>query len=783
MSTFDPPKPPGSPDEPVAPPSEPVAPASTIPGEPLFPNMPVMPGQPQMPLAPVDPSMAVAPGPPLAPAPPRPTFRERLRRVGGFFARAGAGFESFALGMAEAFTGWVPWPVVLGLGLGGGVWALSHRARWGALFENKLDLKERLWTLPWLGGGIVVMFLFMTVAHLLTRRREELAFADSVRRWGPRLAFVLALPLIASLLTPAIQKESPPVVLLHCALGALCVLISGYAWARPRAAEQPAPAPASEAVAPIAATLAPESAPAPASEAVAPAWKPTGGVGRWLAAVWVAFLWLGHAATFSYLALVQHFSLSTRTIDLGYYDNIFYQSIHGRWLACSFLKTGNHAAAHFDPILVVLSPLYLLYPRAELLLVLQSVWIGSGAIPVYLIAHRRLQSRLQAGAIAVAYALHPALQGANMYEFHSLSLVAPVLLWLLNFLEKGSARGYFITLAVLLLCREDASLLSCFVGLAAIVAPSALAAAEDASGAGPEERARGEKRRRRMGLITILVAVTYFVVVKLVFMTSADILNSGKDAYSFAYYYEDLIPKGSGMGGLVLSLVGNPAFVMRHVFTEAKLVYLATVFMPVLFLPFAARAGRWVLAYGLIFCLLASRTAVFSTHFQYSTLLYPAAIAFAPAALAALRGRPAGFFGKLDMRKLSVGLVPAIVMATLLVSWQFGGIVPNGRFKAGFYSVRRMLTDKDKEQYAWVKSAVAQIPRDARVSVTDRMGPHVSNRRYAYFYPSRHDVDFVFIDEGDLKGNEVNRHRSVMAKGQFKEVTRKGKIVLYKRVK
>ncbi|MBK8259475.1 MAG: DUF2079 domain-containing protein [Polyangiaceae bacterium] len=690
------------------------------------------------------------PPPPASKVP----FRERLAKVGGFFKGLFGRVESAVISTVEHGLSWFPWPVSIGLSLGVSAWAFTHKNFWADFFENKVALRDRLFGLIWLGSGIVLATLVFTVIHLVTRRRSGLDFAGTLAKWGPRFAFLFAVPFVATMLAPEMHKAASALSLLFCGLAAISVLWSGYAWTRqpPEIEAEPAP-------------------------------QPTGGVGRWLAAVWVGLLWLGHAGLFSYFAIVQHFSLSTRTIDLGYYDNIFYQSIHGRWLDCSFLKTGNHASAHFDPILVLLSPLYLIYPRAELLLVLQSVWIGSGIIPVYLIAQRRLGSRWQAGILGLCYLLHPALQGANLYEFHSLSLLAPLFLWLINFLEKGSRWGYAIALLLVLLCREDAALLSSFLGLSAILAPSALTAEEDRLNVSAEEREKGEKLRRRLGVITIFASVAYFVVVKLVFMKSPDILNSGKEAYSFAYYYEALIPAGSGMGGLLLSLVGNPVFVIKHVFTEPKLVYFATIFLPVLFIPFATRAARWVLAYGLIFCLLASRTAVFSTHFQYATLLYPSAIAFAPVALASIRKKPMGFWGGIHMKRLAVGLVPAILAASVLVSWQFGAIVPNGKFKAGFVGLRRVLTAEDKEQYAWVKSATAQIPRDAKVSVTDKLGAHVSNRRFAFFYPARTDVDFVFIDEGDLKGKDQDKHKSIMGKGTFKEVTRRGKMVLYKKNK
>jgi uncharacterized membrane protein len=713
------------------------------------------------------PSDEAAPSIHEAPSRRRVLSFERMRRAVALLGRATARLEALAVSAVVAGATWVPWLLATGLALGGGVWALAHPKHWSELFDNKLAYGPRLPAIPWLAGGVLLVTLFVTAAHLLARRRAAIPFPESARRWGPRLAFLFLLPLVASLLTPEMQKASGATVLLHCALGAAAVLVSVYSWIPASSSSPPASTPEEREILAV-----------PQGDMERSSGR--GGAARWAAFAWVASLWLAYSAVFSQFALVQHRSLATRTMDLGFYDNIFYQSVHGRWLGCSFIRTGNHAAGHFDPILILLSPLYLIYPRAEFLLVLQSLWVGSGVIPVYLIARRRLGSRLQAGVLGLVFLLQPALHGANMYEFHSLSLLAPLLIWLLFFLEKGSSRGYFIVLPLLLLCREDASLLALFVGLAAVLAPSALAATEDAGGAGPEERARGEARRRRMGVLTIATSVAYFLVVKLVFMKSADLLNEGKDAYSFTFYYEALIPPGSGTRGLFLSILGNPLFVVRQIFTEPKLVYLATVFLPVLFVPLLVRSARVVLFYGLAFILLASRGAVFSTAFHYSTLLYPVVLAFTPAGLAALRARPGGLFGRLDAKRLAGALVPAALAASVLVSWQFGAFVPNGRFHAGYQSMRRVLGAQDRETYAWVRSTLAAVPDTASVSTTDHVGAHVSNRRYAYAYPGRADADYLFLDEGDLKETDRTKHQSTVAKG-FKEIARRGNLVLYQK--
>src|SRR5262249_31404134 len=148
-------------------------------------------------------------------------------------------------------------------------------------------------------------------------------------------------------------------------------------------------------------------------------------------------------------------ALRAHTIDLGLYDNILWHTAHGDLLGSSFLKGGHHNSAHFDPLLVAIAPIYALRPRSDTLLVLQVVWEASTLVPLYLLARSKLGNPAYAVGFAAMYALHPAVHGATLYEFHSLTLVCPLLVWLVYFLERGWYRAYALMLVPALLCRED----------------------------------------------------------------------------------------------------------------------------------------------------------------------------------------------------------------------------------------------------------------------------------------------------------------------------------------
>ena len=643
-----------------------------------------------------------------------------------------ASLDDFVSRLAFAALHWLLWPVLQAIGLGATIWGFLHLTQITALEGNKLPLPDNLRIVAAVVGSLLAVGLVHLVVNIVVRRRTgewrvtEVG-ADLKRRLFP----LIALPILPVLTLAKIEQDSPKQTFFYIALFAAAIGVGVYAWTKPAAEE-------------------PELGPAAARRRTH----------RVLAAIAVAAIWATYGIFFSRLSIVNHHALNTRTIDLGYYDNIFYQSIHGHPLGCSLIKAGYHGSAHFDPILVLLSPLYLLYPRAEMLLVLQAVWLGAGVVPVYLIAFDKLGRRAPAVVLAAMYALFPALHGANMYEFHSLSLLSSILLWLIYFLEKGSRRAYYLMLIPALLCREDVALILCFISIYAILS-----------------RRPGSAR---LGWITIGVSLVYFVIVKKFFMTSADIFMSGKDSLSFAYYYEDLIPNKNGVAGIVVSVVTNPLFVIKTMVAEAKIVYLLTLFLPLAFLPFLAKTSRIMLGYGLLFTLLATRTAVFSPAFQYSATLIPFAFALTPIALRQMEDGALPAQLGLDGRRLANAFLGAALASSLLVSWKFGGFLENQSFRGGFSRVARGLTPAEKITYAWIDETVALIPVGASVGTTNKLGCHVSNRKDAVFYPGHGPVDYVFLDETEIKGADLDAHNKAIQQGKLVLVARHEKMALFK---
>ena len=618
------------------------------------------------------------------------------------------------------------WPVAVAIALGATLFAATHGGLLAAMFDNDLTLHQRLVGLGYFAGSLAAVAAFYLVALYYRHREHWPPGFNRVGRLHPYLSFVLSGPAIVALTEHRIESQHQWRTWLYIGLAVLAWWPTFRAISRrDRPVQRYRPSLSSH-----------------QRDILS------------LGAVFV--LWAAYAYFFADLAITNHHAFNTRTTDLGLYDNIFFQSSHGRPLASTFLKGGTHASAHFDPILVILSPLYRLWPRAEFLLTLQAVWCGAGVVAAYLIGRYQLGSRAWGLIWAFVYALHPALHGANLYEFHSLTLLFSPLLFALHFLLAGKLRFYFATLALLLLIREDVSLLMCFVGLYGVIS--------------------GDLRYKRAGWITIAVSLVYFVVVKTAFMSSIGLFNQGAESYGFSYYYEEMIPNKLGEFDFITTLLTNPAFIVALVAKEAKIHYLLVIFFPLLFLPAWAGRARVMLLYGLIFILLASRTAVYSSHFQYSAVLLPVAIALAPLGLRRLQeARPKD-------SSLTAALMGCVLVASLLVSWKHGAIVENSSFRGGFTTVTHTLTEGMQDRYESFVELIGPIEPDASVSVTDRLGAHVSNRAEVYELKQGIDTDYLLIDSRDLRGrNKASLKRREDA-GQAELLEREGSWRLYRAV-
>src|SRR5262249_27061268 len=123
--------------------------------------------------------------------------------------------------------------------------------------------------------------------------------------------------------------------------------------------------------------------------------------------------------------------------DLGNMTQAIWSTAHGRLLESNSISGDpvSRLGSHVDPILALLAPLWLLFPSGLTLAAVQVVAVSLGALPVFWLARKHLDSASLAVVLAISYLLYPWLAWTTLDAIHPVTLAIPLLLFGIWFLD------------------------------------------------------------------------------------------------------------------------------------------------------------------------------------------------------------------------------------------------------------------------------------------------------------------------------------------------------------
>ncbi len=591
---------------------------------------------------------------------------------------------------------WLPATLGVGICLGLSTWFLFQPEIIGNISNVELGNVERYNLLIWTAVCVFSVILFCGVMYRRSRRKSDIDLRNFMGKLNRYAVIICIVPIFLFVRTNDLGKEHPFIsILASLGIG----LIGAYFTYQIVKLKQ---------------------------------WSffKTGmgserGRSRWVPLVVVILLSLSYMAALTHLQMTHHHNLGTRNWDFGLYVNCLWHSLRGNFLGCSFIPEGTHITRHFDPILVLISPILLIYNKAETLIVFQAAWVASGAIPLYLLGKHKMGNPLFGIALSLVYLFHPAVHGPNMYDFHSIVLAFPVLLWCMYCLEAQRIKTYYGFLALLLLIREDTPALAAMMAIYLII-----------SG-----------RLYRVAAITILLAVAYGLLVNLVIMA---------DAYSYTYYFKDMRLEGhSPASSIFISLLTTPGAVINHALEEVRILYILKLFAPIMMLPLFSKRHYILFVWGLSTTLFSSYGGFLSLGTQYSVYWLPFMLASVPFAIDNIsKGRLVRAFD-IDPGGIKAALVVGMVLCTLSMSSLYGVFWPNSSVRPGYVAFQRYDTPESAARYETIKKIQSMVPDDASVLATRRVGAHFSLRKDVWSFHRRQEEgqvpDCVIIWKVDLK--------------------------------
>lgn len=422
---------------------------------------------------------------------------------------------------------------------------------------------------------------------------------------------------------------------------------------------------------------------------------------------------------FGALALLRHWSFHSTASDLAVFDQVLWNTINGRFMesTLSLARCDPHSffGDHFSPALLLILPAYVLFPRPETLIVVQTIALALGVWPVYLLARRFLPSTGQRLVWVAAYVLSAPLSFVALYDFHEITLAVAPLGFAMYFLATRRTVPMILSLLVALLAKEEVAVIGIGFGVALAL-----------------------QRRWWPSAIVIVGSVVAFVAtLKVIIPAFAD-----GAPYQYLWRYARL---GSNEAEIARTLLLDPLRVLS-VLGEgevgSKVVFVLSLFAPGLGL---ALRSKWALVTSLptLGYLMLSNYAGFHTlHNQYGAPVIPLALGASILGMAGLSDR--------WRRRFTRG----VVASTLFFAFTFGGLPWSINFADAFLrgesdrapSGQPILTREPR--YEPFLAAVRAIPPDAAVSSRDFFTTQIPQRRFNYNLVGLDpcDAQYVILD-------------------------------------
>ncbi len=465
--------------------------------------------------------------------------------------------------------------------------------------------------------------------------------------------------------------------------------------------------------------------------------------------VWT--LVLAYTVGFSILSIRPHQALQTHKADLGQMDIALWNTSQGRFVQeVKGDRISTRLTDHVEPIFLPVSLVFWLWDDVRAILILQSAVIALGAWPIYWIARarmRRLVSRRPAEwagvAFVLAYLLFPALEAANMAEFHAVPLAVLPILLALWWVERGAWGRFAIAALTVAAVKEDMALLAVMLGLWAIA------------------RAGNVSKRPNVGWWVgggvAAAAAAWFAIATFVIIPAHAEQAYGVAEFLYVQRYGEL---GSSMTDIVRSLLTRPGLVWSIVTEPERLRYVAGLLAGVGGLALLGPEILLLSAPALAANILSAYPAQYSGELHYSAPLVPYILVGAiVGAERAARGIDRILRGR---RAMALGLV----LAWLLI-WSAGyhrvkGWTPlGGEFRWPEVTAHHRLAER----------FFRQIPDDAAVSTTAALFPHLSHRERIYKFPALGDAEYVLLEvNGTTDMHPVDLRRrfdELLASGRF----------------
>jgi uncharacterized membrane protein len=422
----------------------------------------------------------------------------------------------------------------------------------------------------------------------------------------------------------------------------------------------------------------------------------------------------GYVIFFTTQLCLHYYSFGSRALDLGNMGQAIWNTSQGRL----FHQTNqpgltNRLSLHVEPILIPISLLYHVYSGPETLFIVQTVVVGLGAIPVFALARLKLKNDGLALIFGLVYLMFPAIEAANLLDFHAVTLAPAFFLAAFYYLETRRLKRFALWAVLTAACKEDMTLPVLMLGLYAFFI----------------------NRQRWVGGATVVFSGLWLSLA--VFVIPPLFAGTGNIHWN---RYDHL---GDGALNIVMNVFLQPHLFLDHLYSVNAANYVRLLLTPTgfmaLFNPITLLFALPSLGINLLSNFPPMQRA---NSLIYAAPIVPAILISSIYGLANLKG----FVGQVSGVRchgptlsflFNITLGSLILFATITYHYQFGYLPGGGQYRGW-----EVVTGHHRR----VEAILAQIPDEAALSAQDRLNPHASGRETLYIFDRIDDADHIVLD-------------------------------------
>ncbi len=421
---------------------------------------------------------------------------------------------------------------------------------------------------------------------------------------------------------------------------------------------------------------------------------------------------------FTSASFLRYDNFYTGRFDLGNMDQAVWNTSHGRIFQTS-ADDGtmiSRLSSHADFILILIAPLYKVWADPRVLLLLQTLIVALGAIFVFKISKMILKNPNAAAVFSVLYLLNPALQYANLYDFHPVTLATTFLLGTFYFFIKRDYLLFFAFAALAAITKEEVWVVIAIFGLYTLAF----------------ELIKLFKKQTKLSSKFTIINLSFGTAVAVIslsifyFLVAIAIPSLNGGEHFALSYYSDF---GDSPFEIIKNVIFSPGKIIELMGSNGRLLYLGQLLLPLGFISLLSPVVLIFALPDLAIGILSNNSNLHQIFYHYSAPITPFIFI-------------ASIFGVKNLTKwfpkLSLNIVLIFLTISTLAAAYLYGPLPGARYP-NIDMFTRQLPDRKL-----IQAFVNAIPTRYTVAATNNLGSHLSRRRSVSTIPQGiHSADIV----------------------------------------